>query len=62
MDKRSKFITAGACAIVLGLCLIYQGNRAKYQNSSRFRTAVIGYVLLVAGVGATSIGFTSKEK
>lgn len=62
MNKKSKFITAGVCAIVLGLCMVYQANRYKYQSSSRFKTMVVGTIVLVAGVGSASIGFTSKEK
>jgi len=62
MNKKSKFITVGLSAIVLGIFFIYQGDMGHYQTPAEYRSMVIGIILLVGGVASASIGFTSKEK
>ena len=62
MKNKSKFITAGLCAITLGLCMVHYGNGHKYPSQFRKNVLLVGIVVLVSGVGSASIGFTSKEK
>jgi hypothetical protein len=62
MNKKSKFITAGSSAIILGICLIYFGNEGRYSShSGDFNSMIFGAVFLVAGAASISIGFTNNE-
>ena len=63
MNKKSKFITAGIGALVLGLCLIYLGKTDAIYSASldtNDNMVIFGTVLLVAGVVVSTIGFTIK--
>lgn len=63
MDKKSKLITAGLCALALGICLIYfgkDGTIGSTSSSTDDKMVIFGTIILVAGVASTSIGFTSK--
>lgn len=64
MNKKLKFITGGIGAVVLAVCLICFGKDRTLSSTSAEtdeKMVIFGTVLLVAGVVATTVGFTSKE-